>query len=88
MVAAFPGLAMAALWGLTLTAQTAPEPADPKTEFDIAWGVKIPLRDDVKLNATVYRPKGLKEGLPVICTMTPYISDSYHDRGMYFAKNG
>jgi predicted acyl esterase len=26
--------------------------------IDLIWGVKIPLRDGIKLNATVYKPKG------------------------------
>jgi uncharacterized protein len=51
------------------------------------WGVKIPLRDGVKLNATVYTP-AKKEPAPCIFTLTPYISQSYHDRGMYFASHG
>ncbi len=57
------------------------------SEIDFTWGVKIPMRDGVKLNATLYRPK---DGLPVpiICTLTPYIADSYHSRGIYFAQNG
>ena len=60
----------------------APEPVD------FQWGVKIPLRDGVKLNATLYRPQGQKDALPCVFTLTPYISQSYHDRGMYFAANG
>jgi putative CocE/NonD family hydrolase len=62
-------------------------PVRPK-EIDLTWGAKVPMRDGVKLNATVYRPKGTLEPLPVIFTMTPYISDTYHDRAMYFARNG
>ncbi len=54
---------------------------------DMEWGVKIPMRDGVKLNATVYRPHGKKEALPLIFTLTPYIGDSYTDRAMYFAKH-
>src|ERR1700733_5951187 len=50
----------------------------PDREVDLSWAVKVPLRDGVKLNATVYKPKGLQKGLPVIFTMTPYISDTYH----------
>jgi putative CocE/NonD family hydrolase len=64
------------------------EPAEAAKEVDLTWGVKIPMRDSIKLNATMYRPKGSKDPLPVIFTMTPYISDSYHDRAMYFARNG
>lgn len=55
---------------------------------DFTWSKKIPLRDGVKLNATVYRPQGQREPLPCIFTLTPYISQSYHDRGMYFARHG
>lgn len=46
------------------------------------------MRDGVKLNATVYKPKGMSEPLPVIFTLTPYIADTYHPRAMYFAQNG
>jgi len=60
-------------------------PADP---VQFQWGVKIPLRDGVKLNATLYRPLDQKEPLPCVFTLTPYISASYHDRGMYFAGHG
>ena len=52
------------------------------------WGVKIPLRDAVHLNATLYKPAGLKELRPCLFTLTPYIGQSYHDRGMYFAAHG
>ncbi len=51
-------------------------------------GVKIPMRDGVTLNATVYRPAGQKEPLPVIFMPTPYSADTYHDKAMYFARRG
>src|SRR6185295_5443832 len=31
---------------------------------------------------------GQTDPLPVIFTLTPYIADSYHDRAMFFARNG
>ncbi|MEY2560996.1 MAG: uncharacterized protein QOG51_1411, partial [Verrucomicrobiota bacterium] len=55
------------------------------------WGVKIPMRDKVELNATLYLPKtpdGSAPKTPVIFTLTPYISDSYHARAAYFASRG
>jgi uncharacterized protein len=55
---------------------------------DITWGAKIPMRDGVKLNATLYRPHARTEPLPVIVTLTPYIADEYHARGIFFARNG
>lgn len=65
----------------------AQSPAAEKA-VDLIWGVKIPMRDGVKLNATVFKPRNQSEPLPVIFTFTPYISDSYEDRAVYFAKNG
>ena len=55
---------------------------------DLQWAVKIPMRDGVKLNATVFTAHGQKQPLPVIFTFTPYIGDSYTDRAVYFAKHG
>jgi hypothetical protein len=69
-----------------LSQQAPSKPSDQGV--DLLWGVKIPMRDGVKLNATVYRPKDQKEPLPVIFTLTPYISDTYHSRAYYFAQNG
>jgi len=55
---------------------------------DMRWAVKIPMRDGVLLNATVFQPREQKEPLPVVFTLTPYIGDSYTDRAMYFAEHG
>jgi uncharacterized protein len=69
----------------------APSPAQPPADYDLRWGVKIPMRDKVELNATLYLPKtpdGSPPKTPVIFTLTPYISDSYHSRGAYFASHG
>jgi uncharacterized protein len=63
----------------------------PATDYDIRWGVKIPMRDKVELNATLYLPKtpdGSQPKTPVVFTLTPYISDTYHARGVYFAAHG
>lgn len=57
-------------------------------EVDMQWAVKIPMRDGVSLNATIFRPHAQKEPLPVIFTLTPYIGDSYLDRALYFARHG
>src|SRR5438046_2427624 len=68
--------------------ETSPKPPEPAKDVDLLGGVKIPLRDGVKLNATVYKPKEMKDPLPVIFTLTPYIADKYHDRAWYFAQHG
>jgi putative CocE/NonD family hydrolase len=67
-------------------AADAPKPSGDPVQFQ--WGVKIPMRDGVKLNATLYRPLDQKDPVPCVFTLTPYISQSYHDRGMYFAGHG
>lgn len=60
----------------------------PETQVDMLWGVKVPMRDGTKLDATVYKPHAQKQPLPVIFTLTPYIGDSYLERATFFAKNG
>jgi putative CocE/NonD family hydrolase len=60
----------------------------PEPEVLIQWGVQIPMRDGVRLNATLYRPRGQAGPLPVILTLSPYIADSYHQWGMYHARDG
>jgi len=60
-------------------------------DYDLRWGVKIPMRDKVELNATLYLPKtkdGVPQKTPVVFTLTPYISDTYHSRAAYFASHG
>jgi putative CocE/NonD family hydrolase len=63
----------------------------PPTDYDLRWGLKIPLRDKVELNATLYLPRakdGAPPKTPVVFTLTPYISDTYHARAAYFASHG
>lgn len=55
--------------------------------IDFTWGVRIPTRDGVKLNATLYQPRDGRP-VPTIFTLTPYIADGAHLRGIYFAQHG
>lgn len=80
------GVASAWLTGVSLAAEAPPAIDVAKVNFQ--WSVKIPLRDGVRLNATVYTPKNQQAPAPCVFTLTPYISQSYHDRGMYFAAHG
>ncbi|MDQ3684306.1 MAG: CocE/NonD family hydrolase, partial [Acidobacteriota bacterium] len=81
---------------ITHAQQTAPSPLTPppaaasqaSAEVELLWGARIPVRDGVKLNATVYKPANMNAPLPVVFTLTPYIADTYHDRALYFARNG
>jgi putative CocE/NonD family hydrolase len=72
----------------TVIASAQEKPAAEEPGMDMQWAVKIPARDGVKLNATVFTPHGQKGALPVIFTFTPYIGDSYTDRAVYFARHG
>jgi putative CocE/NonD family hydrolase len=62
---------------------------EPKeTEVQIQWGIKIPLRDGIHLNATLYLPLSQSEPTPCIVTLTPYIADSAHEVGVHLATHG
>lgn len=54
----------------------------------IRWGVRIPLRDGVHLNGTLYLPPRHETPTPALFTLTPYIAQTFHDLGMYFAAHG
>lgn len=91
----YGSLAAVALCCLTVFAtraaaasQAAPPATADTLAVDLLWGVKIPVRDGVRLNATLYLPRERSGPLPVIFTFTPYISDTYHERAIYFARNG
>ena len=88
------GALLFALFIANIIAQSptpAPSPAHSPSDYDLRWGVKIPMRDKVELNATLYLPKAAEGSLgktPVVFTLTPYISDTYHARAAYFASHG
>ena len=56
--------------------------------YQLQTNVSIPLRDGVKLAATLYRPRDANTRHPVLFTLTPYSADSYHERPAFFARNG
>src|SRR5437764_14501700 len=73
------------------TLRPRPSASQPPADYDLRWVEKIPMQDKVELNATLYLPKtpdGSLPKTPVIFTLTPYISDTYHARGAYFASHG
>jgi putative CocE/NonD family hydrolase len=69
-------LAAVALIVPAAVAQDAPG-SDPR--FD-RTGAMVPMRDGVKLNTSVYVPKGAKEPLPIILLRTPYGIDGRPER--------
>jgi uncharacterized protein len=56
--------------------------------LQMQWGVRVPLRDGVHLNATLYLPDDHPTPSPTIVTLTPYVSQTYHEQGVYFASHG
>jgi uncharacterized protein len=78
------------MWRIPQAAETiaaGPTLATVPAQVDYVWGVRIPTRDGLYLNATLYKPKGAPAA-PAIFTLTPYISDSYHARAYHFAQHG
>jgi uncharacterized protein len=69
-----------------MTEEPDPHPDKPK-QLDFTWGLKIPMRDGVRLNATLYKPKDTQP-TPAIFTLTPYIADGAHLGGIYFTGHG
>lgn len=75
-------LAIIALAAFAQTPHPVPSPSPRESpaalaDYDLRWELKIPMRDKVELNATLYSPKtpdGSPSKTPVIFTLTPYIS--------------
>ena len=78
-------VAILALIPTVCAQQPSPTPVPPP---EIQWGVKIPMRDGLKLHGNLYRPRNTGEKLPVIVSMTPYTLDTVHEYAVAFAKNG
>ncbi|HXA92384.1 MAG TPA: CocE/NonD family hydrolase [Steroidobacteraceae bacterium] len=69
-------------------ANAPPASAPDAASVQFNWGVKITLRDGIRLNATLYLPNPQAGPAPCVFTLTPYVSDTYHARGIYFAAHG
>lgn len=54
----------------------------------VAWNVQVPLRDAVRLSAIAYLPRNQVAPSPAVLTLTPYVAQTFHDRGMFFAAHG
>ena len=69
-----PGLIVAAMAALSAAAAEPGKEAPPDaSKVEFRWGEKIPMRDGVRLNATVYLPREQKAPAPCVFTLTPYI---------------
>jgi putative CocE/NonD family hydrolase len=73
---------------LLLAAGSAYAQATTADGLDIEAGVRVPLRDGVKLHGIVYFPAGPRTPRPVVLAMTPYMIDRYHTYAIRIAKRG
>jgi len=62
--------------------------ADEVDQYQLQFGVKIPTRDGVHLNATLYKPMHPAGPSPVILLLTPYPDNTDHPSGSYYARRG
>ncbi len=82
------------LWSLRLASLSLLVPALASAQttsaagLDIRLGIGVPLRDNVRLNATLYVPRWPAEPRPVILAMTPYSGDRYHEYVLAAARRG
>jgi len=74
---------------------SAPAGSPPQTGMGAAgigfqWSVMVPMRDGVRLHASLYSPRATDAPAPAPCvfTLTPYTTQTYHDRGVYYASHG
>lgn len=66
----------------------ASERREGQADVRMQWGIQIPLRDGVQLNAALYLPQSHGGPSPVICTLTPYVGQTSHHFALYFAERG
>jgi putative CocE/NonD family hydrolase len=57
-------------------------------DVDVHLNVPVPMRDGVSLGATIYSPAHQDSRSAAILTISPYLADTYHELGLYFARNG
>jgi len=61
---------------------------DDDAGVELTWGVRIPLRDGVRLSATLYRPRRAAGPVPALFRLNPYTPDGYHREAMDLARHG
>jgi putative CocE/NonD family hydrolase len=57
-------------------------------DVQIRYAVKIPMRDGVLLDGTLYLPKNMPKPRPVIFSLTPYSADREYPEALFFAQHG
>lgn len=81
-------LIFSALWLFSFAVLGQESPLSYESAFDLRWGVRIPMRDGVELNATLYVPRHLDGKAAAIFNMTPYRSTGFHPEAAALARRG
>ncbi len=73
---------------LILSIASSSKAQTPPATYMLQMHVKVPMRDGIHLDATVYRPVKDSGPLPIIMMLTPYPDFIGHPSGAYFAAHG
>lgn len=73
---------------LATLAATSALAAEQTNEVSLQMHMRIPMRDGVNLNGTLYRPAGAIKRAPTVFMLTAYPDDTSHPTGSYFAEHG
>ena len=63
-------------------------PLRARVDVRMQFGIKIPLRDGVHLDAILYLPVTEAGPAPALFVLTPYTAQIHHDQGVHFASFG
>ena len=78
------------VWGVSILAD--PALTRDGNSDDVRSAIQIPMRDGVKLRASIYLPmlrgEGYANRTPVIVTLTPYLRRTWKPWASYFASHG
>jgi len=66
----------------------AEEKKNKSKEIEIILDQKIRMSDGIHLAAKIWKPAEMKNPLPAVFVLTPYISDEAQKRATFFAQNG
>jgi predicted acyl esterase len=86
--AAGVGLGVALAMLAAVAARAVAAAVDDGSGVELTWGVKIPLRDGVHLNATLYRPRRAAVPVPALFRLSLYTPDAYHREATDLARHG
>lgn len=87
---ALAALVLTAVAVRAASAQTRAEEARTLAQgIEVLQGVRVPMRDGIRLSGVVFLPRGRSGPLPTILTLSPYLpAERNYDEAVYFARSG